>query len=218
MNVSRQADPRANQKKRTRAAILEAASELLREGIPPTVAAAAERALVSRATAYRYFPTQESLLFELGDIEALVAPVESLVADFSTDDAAQRLEDLVETFMPLLLVNETMIRATVRGYMDTWLTNQRDGQEVPLRAGRRVRWLKDALRPIQQQLGDAEWERLINALTLTLGSEALIAMKDVAGLDDPNEVVENLRWAAKALLRVALQEAALTRPGSPDNR
>ncbi|MBD0273630.1 MAG: TetR/AcrR family transcriptional regulator, partial [Acetobacteraceae bacterium] len=57
MPVSRQADfhpapdPRANQKERTRAALVAAASELLRRGTPPTVAAAAEAAKVSRATA-----------------------------------------------------------------------------------------------------------------------------------------------------------------------
>ena len=56
---------RVNQKRRTRAAIVEAAQAMLQEGVTPTVAQAAEAALVSRTTAYRYFPTQESLLVEL---------------------------------------------------------------------------------------------------------------------------------------------------------
>jgi AcrR family transcriptional regulator len=50
---------RVNQKRRTRAAIVESAKELLQQGTTPTVAQAAEAALVSRTTAYRYFPTQE---------------------------------------------------------------------------------------------------------------------------------------------------------------
>jgi AcrR family transcriptional regulator len=45
------------------------------------VAEAAERALVSRATAYRYFPTQESLLLDVANVEALLKPVEDLVDD-----------------------------------------------------------------------------------------------------------------------------------------
>ena len=53
-------DLRANQKERTRAALVDAAKALVRAGAPPTVAEAAERARVSRATAYRYFPTQDS--------------------------------------------------------------------------------------------------------------------------------------------------------------
>src|SRR5262249_15322283 len=56
---------RVNQKRRTRAALVEAAKQLVGEGVTPTVAQAAEAALVSRTTAYRYFPTQDSLLLEL---------------------------------------------------------------------------------------------------------------------------------------------------------
>src|SRR5438105_15805173 len=106
MNGPRQADPRANQKKRTRAAIVQAASDLLREGTPPTVAEAAERALVSRATAYRYFPTQELLLLEVAHLEPLVAPVEALVDGFATDDVGHRLAALIDTYIPITLTHE----------------------------------------------------------------------------------------------------------------
>src|SRR5439155_18759561 len=102
MRVSHQEDPRANQKQRTRAAIIEAAAALLRAGTPPTVAEAAEKALVSRATAYRYFPTQESLLVDVAQVEPLLEPVEALVAGFTTADVAQRLGNLVDTVMPIL--------------------------------------------------------------------------------------------------------------------
>ena len=44
------------------------------------------------------------------------------------------------------------------------------------------------------------------ALALTLGT--IIVMKDVTGLSDPAEIVANLQWAAAALLRTALEEAA----------
>ena len=56
---------RERQKNRTRRAVVEAASALVREGRTPTVAEAAEAAEVSRATAYRYFPTQDMLLAEV---------------------------------------------------------------------------------------------------------------------------------------------------------
>src|SRR5262245_59503744 len=68
-------DPRANQKQRTRAAIVEAAGRLLRRGGTPTVAEAAEEAKVSRATAYRYFPTPEDLLLEVAAVTPAMAPV-----------------------------------------------------------------------------------------------------------------------------------------------
>lgn len=207
MTVSRQ-DVRLNhnQRNRTRAAIIEAATELMREGRPPTVAEAAERALVSRATAYRYFPTQESLLLDVVNIEALLKPVEDLVASFPTEDAAQRLATLVRTMTPAMLSDEALIRTGERVYMDTWLANQPDGNHTPVRAGRRMRYIDEALRPLGEQLGESGRKRLRCALALTLGTEALIAMKDSAGLDDDEEIVATLEWAASALLRTALHD------------
>jgi AcrR family transcriptional regulator len=199
-------DVRANQKNRARAAIIEAAAAMMREGRPPTVAEAAERALVSRATAYRYFPTQESLLLDVVNVEALVKPTEDLVASFPTDDAAQRLAALVDTFMTSMLSDEALIRTGERVYMDTWLANQRDGNDAPVRAGRRMRYIDEALRPLGERLAEPGRKRLRSALALALGTEALIAMKDVAGLDDDEEIVATLQWAASAFLRTALHD------------
>jgi hypothetical protein len=69
MIISRQ-DPslkkgtRSNQKTRTRAALLQAATDLFREGRSPSMPEAADRALVSVATAYRYFSSAEDLWWE----------------------------------------------------------------------------------------------------------------------------------------------------------
>ena len=207
MTVSRQ-DVRVNhnQRNRTRAAIIEAATALMREGRPPTVAEAAERALVSRATAYRYFPTQESLLLDVANVEALVKPVEDLVASFPTDDPAQRLAVLVGTMTPAMLSDEALIRTAERVYMDTWLANQRDGSHTPVRAGRRMRYIDEALRPLGERLGEPARKRLRCALAVILGTEAVIAMKDSAGVDDDEEIVATFEWAAGALLRTALHD------------
>src|ERR1700728_3995996 len=172
----------------------------MREGRPPTVAEAAERARVSRGTPYRYFPTQESLLLDVANVEALLKPVEDLVASFPTDDAAQRLAALVDTFTQAMLSDEALIRTGERIYMDTWLANQPDGNHTPVRAGRRMRYIDEALRPLREQLDEPGRQRLRCALALTVGSEALIAMKDSAGLDDDEEIVATLGWAGGALL------------------
>jgi AcrR family transcriptional regulator len=218
MTVSRQ-DVRLNhnQRNRTRAAIIEAATALMREGRLPTVAEAAERALVSRATAYRYFPTQESLLLDVANVEALVKPVEELVASFPTQDVAERLAALVDTFTTSMLSDEALIRTGERIYMDTWLANQADGNHTPVRAGRRMRYIDEALKPLGDRLGESGLKRLRCALALTLGTEALIAMKDSAGLDDDEEIVATLEWAAGALLRTALHDfqLELSEPQNP---
>jgi len=55
---------RPNQRHRTRKDLLEAASRLMCQGRKPSLEEVAEEALVSRATAYRYFPSIEALLLE----------------------------------------------------------------------------------------------------------------------------------------------------------
>jgi AcrR family transcriptional regulator len=199
------ADPRANQKERTRKALVDAAKDLARGGAAPTVAEAAEHARVSRATAYRYFPTQESLLVEVSDVTPMVEPIEDMLRKLSGDDAEARLSQLVDTFMPIVVAEEVPLRAALRVYLDTWLEARRRGEIAPkVREGRRTRWLDTALEPVRKKLPKAEWRRLRAALSLTLSIDALVVMKDVALLDD-EEALAVLRWAALTLLRAGLE-------------
>lgn len=199
-------DLRANQKERTRETLVEAARALARGGAPPTVAEAAAHARVSRATAYRYFPTQDSLLTEISDVSPAVAPVDEMLARQSGDDAEARLVELIDTFNPIMAAEEVRMRAALRGYLDIWLAARRKGEAAPkVRAGRRMRWLDSALEPVRRKLPKAQWQRLRAALALTLSIDALVVMKDVAQLEE-REALEVLRWAALAMLRAGLQE------------
>ena len=203
---SGQEDLRANQKARTRAAIVEAAQQLDNLGSTPTVAEAAVEAGVSRATAYRYFPTQQALLVELTDVTPSVLPVEELLASLTTDDVEQRLLLLLDTFGPVVLAHEDELRRALWVYLDTWLRNRRNGVEDPpaVREGRRMRWLDAALEPLQD-LPDEQRRRLQAALALTVGIDSVIVMKDVCRLAD-DEALAVVRWAATALLRAGLDE------------
>jgi AcrR family transcriptional regulator len=201
-NVKR--DPRVNQKERTRGAVVAAAKELARAGAAPSVAEAAEHARVSRATAYRYFPTQESLLVEVSDVTPMVAPVEEMLAKLDGNDAEERLAKLIDTFHPIVVAEEVPLRTALRVYLDTWLEARSRGEAAPkVREGRRMRWLDVALEPARRQLPKAEWRRLRSSLALTLSIDALVIMKDVAQLDD-EEALSVLRWAALSLLRASL--------------
>jgi AcrR family transcriptional regulator len=205
MTVSRQGDLRANQKARTRGALVDAALELMRRGTPPTVADAAERAKVSRATAYRYFPTQEALLVEITDIGPSVEPVEEMLAGLTTDDVGERLRRLLGAMNPIALAEEAPMRAALRVYLDTWFENARRGDDTPVRAGRRMRWLDDALEPVRRELSPGRYERLRAALALTVSIDAIIVMKDVCHVDD-DTALDTLQWAAAALLGAAVAE------------
>src|SRR3954449_11060609 len=106
--------PRDRQTRRTRRALIEAADALFAEGRVPTVAAVAERADVARATAYRYFPSQEVLLLEttfLGDSDAMRAIPQ--LAD-TVDDPAERLARALRSGAEWTLEREARLRMILR--------------------------------------------------------------------------------------------------------
>src|ERR1700739_3841653 len=81
---------RVNQKARTRAAILRAVQDLARDGAEITMPAVARAALVSEATAYRYFPDLPSVRAE-ADAGAWPDPAVALAPVASSDDPVERV-------------------------------------------------------------------------------------------------------------------------------
>ena len=201
-------DRRANQKQRTRSAVVAAATELLQMGLHPTVADAAERAKVSRATAYRYFPTQETLLLEISQMNPAAEPVELWLSSLDGKGTAQeRLRGLVGTFNSVALKEAVALRTGLRSYLDAWLEQHRKGvQPSGIREGRRMRWLQEVLSPLKGELSPARFKRLLQALALTMGPEAMVVLKDVCNAND-REALATLDWAAQALVRAALEDA-----------
>lgn len=207
MKIARQEDSRANQKARTRAAIVAAAAEQLRRGSPPSVAEAAEAARVSKATAYRYFPTQEALLLEVAELAPATQPVEELVAALPEDDVGERLRLLLDGFGRVVLAEEPSMRSALRVSLDTWLASRKAGGEPPsVREGRRMRWIDEAVAPLRSELSPRQRQRLRCALALTMGVEPVVVMKDVCRIEDEEEIVETLQWAAATLLAAVRAE------------
>src|SRR5882757_11321904 len=95
MAKAEERDPRANQKDRTRQAIIDAALEFIEEGVMPSVVEAAERAKVSRATAYRYFPTQPDLAGTLVALNPTMKEVKAALEESDSKDPAERLTVLL---------------------------------------------------------------------------------------------------------------------------
>ena len=206
MSVPRQEEVletgRVQQKARTRAALVEAAEELLRQGVTPTVAQAAEAARVGRTTAYRYFPTQESLLVELSvtmdvsDLEALVA------APLERDGVRDRVVEVVQRLNRRVHDEEVQYRTTLRLYLDQWLEATSHGDPAPtVREGRRTRWLAGSLAPLG--LPEPERELLVAALSLVMGAESMVVLRVVCHLST-DEALAVTDWATWALLDAAL--------------
>ena len=193
-------DPRANQRERTRLAIMEGARRLLREGKIPSVADAAEAALVSRATAYRYFPTQSALIQE--------AVHTGLPNTWEPDRRhadllafADRVERAVAEMLALTHDNEAILRGVLLLSLQQWATIQAGDklEEEPVRRGSgRIPAIQAALAPYQDTLTPAALRRLTIGLSLIVGAESLVVLRDIWDLEE-TEAKEVARWIARTL-------------------
>jgi AcrR family transcriptional regulator len=198
MSIPYERTGRTNQKARTRAALLEATRALLAEGVSPTVEQAADRAAISRTTAYRYFTNQRALLTA---VYPDIAAGSLLEADAPADPVA-RLELVVERFTTQILEHEPELRAQLRLSLEPGSTEL---DQLPFRKGRVIGWIEDALAPLRESMSASELRRLVLAIRATTGIEALVWLTDVAGLPR-EEAIELMRASARALLRDACRD------------
>src|SRR3954447_24466323 len=120
---------RVRQKQRTREALLTAARELVADGVTPTVEQAAEHAGISRTTAYRYFPTQATLL-AAAHPEITTA---SMLPARPPADAGARLDIVVTRVTSLVRETEAQQRTMLRLSLEP---ERRGSHELLLRRGR----------------------------------------------------------------------------------
>ena len=134
-------------KARTRRLMLETASRLMQDGVTPSVTEAAEAAGVSRATAYRYFPSQAALVQAVVD-EGL-GPILNWTS--SSEDAEQRVDDLLASSLPRIDAYEATFKAALKLSLDQWARRQAGtlGDEVRVKRGHRKELLREALSPLR---------------------------------------------------------------------
>ena len=118
---------RPNQKTRTRKDLLQAASRLMKQGRTPTLEEVAEEALVSRATAYRYFPSVEALLVEAAVDVAVPEPAELFRDDASRDPVA-RLQRVETALYDMILANEPPLRTMLAHTIQQGMSGRRERQ------------------------------------------------------------------------------------------
>jgi AcrR family transcriptional regulator len=197
---------RPGQRRRTRAAIVAATMELVREGAEPSIGEIADAAEVSRRTVYQHFASLDQLLIDahLGLLShaAVDDAIEAADSGDPEADALARVDRLVQALGGLagetLPLGRRLIRLTV--------TAPHDGPG-PKRGYRRVAWIERAVAPLRDQLDDAAYERLVSGLAMVLGWEALIVLADLRDLE-ASEQTETSAWAARTLIRAALEESS----------
>jgi AcrR family transcriptional regulator len=193
---------RPNQRRRTRKDLLDAASRLVKQGRKPTLEEIAEEALVSRATAYRYFPNVDALLVE-ASLDIATPQADELFADDSAADPVSRVQQVDAAFHDMILANEASLRTMLVHALEQ-AQEQKEGA-LPVRQNRRTPLIEAALKPARQQFKAGTIETLSKALAIIIGTEGVIATKDVLQLDD-EDARKVKRWAIRALVEAAMKK------------
>ncbi len=186
--------------------LLDTAMDIIRtDGHIPGVAEVAVRSKVSRATAYRYFPSRSALITAV--IDSSLGPVRKLSSD--NPDGRARVHELFMDTFPRFKEFEPQLRAAAQLSLEQWAL-ERAGllEEEPYRRGHRVRILEHAIAPLAPALAPAARDRLHRALSVVYGIEPYIVLKDIWGVSD-REVERIALWMADALIEAALRESAV---------
>lgn len=194
---------RPNQKSRTRKDLLQAASRLLKQGRKPTLDEIAEEALVSRATAYRYFQSVESLLVE-APLDGAVPDPDELFRDYASTDPVERLERVDTALFGTLYANEVSLRMMLAHSLQRSVGGENNG-EFPVRQNRRTALIEAALWPARNQFKPAALKTLTKTLALIIGTEAMVVFKDVLQLEE-SDARKVRRWAIRALVDAARKD------------
>lgn len=177
---------RLKQIARTRTDILRAAIDLFKTGERFSVAEAASRAKVSRATAYRYFPTSGDLLREAVELAASRLPGAPSAPPHQLD-----LKMLISDTFATTLHNEKLLREMLKYSLQG--INDR-----PECKARRATFL-EAFSRVRVNATARDVGFLKDSLFFLTTIEALLVAKDECGLN--KEQAEDLiRWMSNLIL------------------
>jgi AcrR family transcriptional regulator len=191
---------RSNQKERTRTAIVAAAREAIASGGEVTMPDVARRALVSEATAYRYFPDLPSLLREA--LQGIWATAQQTMRPVAgSADPVERIRFATEALLREVLEYQGAVRAMIAAA----ITKPSAG----LRPARRLGLIDEALRPLNDTMAirdPAGFEQLKLGLAVVVSAEALFTLTDLCGLT-PEAAVASAVETARALTASACEAA-----------
>lgn len=191
---------RINQKLRTRSTILQTARKLLQEKGDFTLEEVAAKALISRATVYRYFSDVDTLKLEalIDDtsltVDNVFSPEESLSLTERVDRARERLINQT-------VDNESHMRSLLSVILKHSVADPKGAKQR--RGSRRVVLIKTAIEPYLSSISKKHRQRLVHTLAILTGIEALIVLKDVCEVNN-EEAQKTIEWATDTLLKAVV--------------
>jgi AcrR family transcriptional regulator len=183
--------------------LMQCAIEIMNAGRIPSVSEVAEAAQVSRATAYRYFPTRSKLIAAVTDYS--LGPVRSWKSE--TAEGKARVDELFEATFPRFAEFEVPLRAAAQLALEHEALNRAGMlKEDRYRRGYRRGILAYAAAPLEEALGKEGFDKLLRALSLIYGIEPYVIVKDMwGGTNDDTHALA--RWVAQAMIDAALRDA-----------
>jgi AcrR family transcriptional regulator len=177
----------------------------MKQGRKPGLDEVAAEALVSRATAYRYFPSVDALLLE-ASLDIAVPEPGDVLRDASPDDPVSRLERVDSALHDMILANEASLRMMLVNSLQRAIGPDGDSG-TPARQNRRTPLIEAALEPAKKQFKPGALTMLTRALALVIGTEGIVVFKDVLRLDDA-DARKVKRWVIRALVDAAKKPRA----------
>lgn len=191
---------------RTRRLLIETAMKMFDSGAFPSITEVAHEAQLSRATAYRYFPTQSALVSAI--VTETLSPIKSWRP--TREEVGERIDELLTFAFPRMLAHEGTLRAALHLSLTQWAQSQATDkpEKEKLVRGNRKALLQHVVEPLNAELPPEMVQRVVQSLSLVYGSEIFLVMKDIWGCD--NAQLEDIgKWIAKAIVRQAREEAGV---------
>ncbi|MDA5548804.1 TetR/AcrR family transcriptional regulator [Yersinia massiliensis] len=204
--------PLTGTKARTQRLLIDTAMAMYEQGAFPSITEVAIAAQLSRATAYRYFPTQSALVSAI--VDESLGPI--LAWQPTQPDARQRIAELLSFAYPRMLQHEGVLRAALHLSLQQWADNRSNpNNEEKLVRGNRKRLLKMAVEPLEGKLSPEALQRVVYAFSLIYGSEVFMVLKDIWHLDDAG-IQDVTQWMGKAILLQAETDAKQAAQGESE--
>jgi AcrR family transcriptional regulator len=204
--------PLTGTKARTQRLLIDTAMAMYEQGAFPSITEVAIAAQLSRATAYRYFPTQSALVSAM--VDESLGPI--LAWQPTQPDARQRIAELLSFAYPRMLQHEGVLRAALHLSLQQWADNRSNpNNEEKLVRGNRKRLLKMAVEPLEGKLSPEALQRVVYAFSLIYGSEVFMVLKDIWHLDDAG-IQDVTQWMGKAILLQAETDAKQAAQGESE--
>lgn len=163
-------------RKRTYILLVNTALALFEKGSMPSVSELAAEAGVSRATAYRYFPTQSDLI--AATVNASLGPI--LTWQPRSQKTEERIDELLSFALPRMFEHEGALRAALQVSLQQWAQGRslaQDPKEKRLERGNRKDILTMVTAPMKDEYPQEIIDKVIKAFSVIYGSEIFLVLQ-----------------------------------------